>query len=442
MNKKEGQKKRYEDDYYKVTRAQVFEVFVDDPDKTGLVRRIFASIDLYRATARKMFSAIAMAMATGATITTKKGNLTLTPKKGFKGSAKKILELAYGVVGYKADAYELRDFANKEEMPTVLSYVWTSCKDEVVGTWKHPDPEFSTKKKTITRGWLTLQGSRAFARFRKIGIGMPRLTAKPKFMEKSIIVKWDHSIGPVEFHVKSSLPNNMFWKFKNLRDDVWRPGTMYLGSNYKNGSDGQKHRYLTLTVTYKMPEKVVEDFKNRVMYVEFTDDPECAITMYCDEKFHYSDKIDVTEARAWNKELAILTSKFKDQRASVGSKFNNWGSRKILKVINGRSENITNRKLNGKKEKNHLWTRRIISNAQSWGCGHIIILNLPSKLLCGMEWQLSQFESILRYKVEDELKGQLTTILAKAPEKETSGDAVFATPDDKKVAVQIETEVV
>lgn len=428
MKKNEGGKKRYEDDYFKVTRAQVFEVFIDDPGKTGLIRRIYASIDLYRATARKLFSTIAMAMATGAVMTTKDSNLTLTPKLGFKGAAKKILELAYGVVGYKAPGYELRDFANKEEMPTALVYVWQSCKDEVIKTWKHPDPEFSTEKKKITHGWLALQGTRAFARFRKIGIGMPRLTAKPKFMEKSIIVKWDHSIGPVEFNIKSKLPSNMFWIYKKLRDGVWRPGTMYLGYRYKNGSNGQKHKYLTLTITYKMPEKIVE-FKNKTMYVEFTDDPTCAITMYSEEKFYYSDKIDITEARVWNKELAILTSKFKDQRASVGSKFKNWGSNKILKVINARSENVTKRKLNGKKYRNHIWTRRIVTSAKRWGCGNIIITNMPQKLLCGVEWPMSQFESFLRYKVEDGLKGHLTTIIAK-PEN-----------NEKDEAVQVETEV-
>ena len=44
-----------------------------------------------------------------------------------------------------------------------------------------------------------------------------------------------------------------------------------------------------------------------------------------------------------------------------------------------------------------------------------------------MAWQMSQFESILRYKVEDELKGNLTTIIVK--------------PDNKADAVQAETKV-
>ena len=435
---KNKKKPRSKDTFFKVARSQVFEVFVDNPGETGLMGRICASIDLYRAVSKKAFAAIAMAATAGGSIKiTDESNLKVSHEKGLLGKTKEILALAFGVSG-KAAGYELRDFIKQEEMPSVLSFVFDSCRSDVVRAWSHPDPEFSTKTKNISHGWLMLQGRRAFSRFDKVGIEMPRLSARPKLMEKSVIVKWDHSIGLVEFHVK--LPGNMFWKYKNIRDGEWKPGTMRLGYRYKNGSNGQKHKQLILIMSYKMPEKVVEGIKDRVMHVEFTDDPENAIVMYCEDKFHYSDKIDVSEAIVWNKELSILTDKFKTQRSSVGSKFRRWGSNKILKVVNNRSENITKRKIEGKKYRNHLWTRKIVSRAFSWGCGHIIINNLPSGILCGMEWSIFEFEAILRYKVEDELKGVLTTIAEKLPEKVVD-DVVIATTDDEKVAVQIETEV-
>jgi len=377
-----------------LNRTVVFEVSVAN---NNIKKQVMASIDKYRAVARKMYSSVAMAATAGATIEVKNGDVRVKP---YTQNSKDILSKAYNVSG-KAQFYELRNFVLKDHANTWQSVIWDSCRLAVAGTWNHADPEFSKGEKKVGRGWLSLQGARAFGFFNRCGIGLPN-TKSIQFGSKSMTMKWDKEIDDVTFFVDSKLPGNTFWKFKNIRDGVWERGTCYIGWKYKNIGGGKKVKTLYITMTYKLPENYFnEESGEGVMIVEFTDDPENGIVMYSDDKFHYSDKISVYEAIAWNKQLNVVKDYYKKQRASVGGRDKQWGLNQSLMVISNKSENLTKRRINGKKHRNHIWANRIVARVRQWGMGVVVLKDFPDGLLIDQEWSMFELKEILKYKLRE-----------------------------------------
>lgn len=281
-----------------------------------------------------------------------------------------------------------RAVIKNELLPTAMSFVWDSCKGAVETCWKSKDVEFPK----ATRGYLTLNGARDIAFFNRIGIACPRLTAKPKFEEHSLFLKWDHEIGEVEFKIPK-LDGSRYHILRNLKEntDGWQLGTMYL-----NERDGK----IFVTVSYSCPDKTMEIDRSRVLSVSFTDDYEKFIKITGPEGVANYDTISAVEAVAWLDELTAIRKKLELRKSATGNPKKPWGSAKQWKAVQERLSHNTESRENGIRSRNHLWTRRIVTRAQSWNCGTIAIINLPEAMF-GRQWQWYQFKTFLEYKISE-----------------------------------------
>jgi len=347
--------------------------------------KILNSIKLYRAVARQLFSACTMAEIAGSKIEIKKDNLQITPGND---EAKKILSSAFGMDG-KAHLYQCRSWVLSESAPTWLSFVWDSVRQDVSSRWRAPDSEFVKAR----RGWLVLQGARSISQFNHIGIGFPVATAHPKLHEHKLVLKWDKEIGPVEFTIPS-LDGGRYHIWKNLREETpgWRLGTSYL-----NERDGK----IRVTVSYECPDKKMDLDKDSTLSVEFTSEPESFICVHNQDKNFSADKISAQEVLNWLYELNKKREHFEGCRMAIGNKHKKWGSPTIWNAIQKRVSNLTERRKNGEKTRNHLWTRRIIEDIERTRCGQVTIKNFPEKELFGHPWAWSQFRQFLNYKAEE-----------------------------------------
>src|SRR5512135_3066601 len=218
-----------------MVRSTVFQVMTDD----ALYPKVRESVRLYRAAARQVYCACAMAEMAGAEIVYKNDIVAVNPHTD---EARAILAKALGKDG-AAHLYQCRDWVLKELAPTWHSFVWDSLRRHVSSAWRAPDTQFANAK----RGYLTLQGARDIARFRHLGIGMPASAARPKLHEHKLTVAWDHAIGPVEFTLPR-LDGGRYVTWKCLRDhaDGWKLGTIYLSER-----DGK----LSIIVSHERPDK-------------------------------------------------------------------------------------------------------------------------------------------------------------------------------------------
>ena len=92
--------------------------------------------------------------------------------------------------------------------------------------------------------------------------------------------------------------------------------------------------------------------------------------------------------------------------SSVSNSRFSWGSRKILKGIKKRQNNITARTENGKKYRNHLWSRRIAQRAEKFNVGSVILIDPPENTLFKdsvneTPWQMYQLKQFLKYKLDE-----------------------------------------
>lgn len=364
-----------------LNRSMTFDLKVDN-DKDGIIhRKVVNSIRLYRSVCRKVYSMTAMARIAIADIRITKGGYVKVEDN--QTTDLKLLSEAFG-------ANPSRQINLQEFCPTALAFFWASAIGDVTSRWRSRDPEFAG----VPRSVLTLNGIRDLAWFNHIGIGMPRLTARPDLYEKSISVKWDHEIGKVDFSFPKKLDSSRYWIWKNLRDnnEEWGLGTIYL-----NEDEGK----LKMTISYSIPEKEKKLNLDKVVLIEFTSDPDNFITCYVDGgNMGEADKISAVEALGWLEKLLLLNNKFKDRASAVGNSRKAWGSKKLKAVANECRERVTKKRENGEKYRNHLWTRRIISFCQRHSAGTIKLINVPDGLL-GHPWGWYQFRHDLKYKIEE-----------------------------------------
>jgi hypothetical protein len=359
-----------------------------------LYKPILNSIRKYRATARKLFTACAMAEMAGASIVlekNKKGEDDIKIKPDNEAS-KLILANSFGMDG-KAHLYQLRSFVREELAPEWHSFVWDSLRQDVSSRWTSPDPEFSKAK----RGWLVTQGARALARFMHIGIGFPIATGRPKMDSHKLSLKWDETIGAVDFIIPR-LDGSSYYVWKCIRDgeEGWKPGTVYL-----NERDGK----LFAVLSYSCPLKKADIDLKKELTVEFTEDRNTFITIHGSEAFS-GDVLSAEEAIGWLSELLQISEGYKVRISAAGNPHKKWGDRKAHEALVKRLNNVTERRTNGQKTRNHLWTRRIVENAIRTGCGTVVVINFPEREFFGHPWSWFQFETFLNYKMT-EIGGKL-----------------------------------
>lgn len=358
-------------------RSTRFDVMVSEENR----KKIIESIRLYRAACRKAFSACAVAEMAGASIIEDKNGITIKPNSS---SSKKILEETFDIHGKKAHLYELRTWIRSLH-PSWLSIVPEAIHRTVSSRWRSPDPEFPKAKK----GWLVLNGARKFGGFMHAGIEIKNTI--PKLENRHIAFKWDSEIGEVQFKL-ARLDGSRHSIWRNLRDHTegWKLGTMFL-----NERDGK----IFITTSYTCPSKEIELDSDKTLEIVFSEDPSNFITMKGSGNLQ-GDCISAEETIGLLHQLKIKAGKWEARRRAIGNPRRAWGDKKAWKATQKVVGNVSNNRKNVEKDRNHLWTRRIVERAKSWSCGRIVLGNVPDTLF-GEPWGWYQFKSFLEYKITE-----------------------------------------
>lgn len=341
-------------------------------------QKIIMSIRHYRTVCRQVYSACAMAKMASAAVQFTGDTITVKP---LPNSETELLTAVFG-------RNPQRTLTKNDMLPTALSFVWDSARRDVQSRWAARDPEFVK----ATRGWLTLNGARDFARFNRIGIGCPVATANPKFEEHKLRLKWDHELGEIEFTVPR-LDSGRYYIYKCIRDNApgWKCGTVYL-----NERDGR----VFLSLSFDRPVDQTDLEPERKLTVEFTDSIESFIKIAGPDGAQSHDAISAAEAVAWLNELKTIRGKYETRRAAAGNPLKPWGSSDQWRGVQSRLSKNTERRSNGVQTRNHLWTRRITERAAAWRCGVVCVVGIPENLF-GHPWQWYQFAQFLTYKINE-----------------------------------------
>ena len=351
-------------------------------------REVINSIRLYRAACRKAYTACSNAEMAGAEIIMGDDDIQIKPNSD---NAKQILELAFGVTG-KAHLYQLRVWI-RDLHPTWMSIVPESIHRDIVSPrWRAKDPEFPK----ATRGYLTLNGARAHASFMRVGIYFKNTVPKISADKRCVSLKWDYDIGEVDFRIpKLDGSRYGIWKSLCEQKEGWKPGGMFLS---------EKDNKIFLVLSFECPDPVSEIDVEKVLSVTINEgEPENYITASCENKRFSSERVSILDAVNWLDRLNIIREKYQKQLAAAKTgRKHNGGYKIVASKLNTQSE----KRSNGQKSFNHLWTRRIIQHAIRTKCGTIVLSGLPEKELSGHPWGWYQFKEMLKYKIT-ELGGKL-----------------------------------
>ena len=360
-----------------VQRSLSLDVFAPDECRQSVLN----SIRRYRASCRQLFAVYLLSQQAGSTIRDDGDSLRVIPNGQ---AAKACLEAAMGKAG-KAAAYELRDWFRAELYPGSMSFVWDSARRDVQTIWSSGDPEFPR----ASRGYLALNGARNLAQFQRRGIGFPVVTARPKLNGHTLLLNWDHNIGPVELSLPR-LDGGRYHVWRALRDGEpeWRLGTVFL-----NERDGK----LSTTISYSRPAREQAVDAGRVCEVRFGEDAENYLRIVGPDGAATYDVISAAECTAWLRRMFARRQELERRRAACGNPRRPWGHRKGWLAAQDVLSRATAQREAGSKDRNHAWTRRIVTRAVAWRCGVVQMPPSPDTLL-GQPWGWAQFEQYLRYK--------------------------------------------
>ena len=361
-------------------RSVTLPVFLPEEAKDKY-QDIINSIRLYRAIARQMFAACAMAEIAGAKITHDKEYIKIIPQKD---AALSILKTAFKQDG-KAHLYQLRTLVLDELAPTFHSFVWDSLRREVSKRWVSRDQLIPA-----TRGYLLLQGARDIAQFKSLGIGIPAIPSTIKLKDHRLSVKWDHSIGGIDFGI-NRLDGQRYIIWKCLRDGEkgWKLGTSYLS---------EREGRLRVTITYEAPDKKIKLDKSKKLILSFTQEEKPMDFLKLSHNGRKLYTISVADAMNRIDRLFKLRQQYEINRASDGGK--KWGHRAAYKSTQAKVSKITLRRTCVTKEWNHLYSRRIMNFMNHANAGVLEVEKLPSDLL-GRPWPWKQFFEFLSYKADE-----------------------------------------
>jgi hypothetical protein len=366
-------------------------------EEEGLYKDVLHSLDKYRGVARKMFGAVFQAYAAGAELIDTGGEFKLKP---VKKAAENILGEVFGKPPGAAELYSLRDWVRQEALgEDWLSFVWDSLRATTWQFWKAHDPEFPK----CTREFLVTNGSRALAQCRFIGIKFPAATARPKFNKRSIVLKFRHSLGPVEFHLNQKIDGGKWRRWAAIRDGILEHGTVTLSER-----DGK----LFVLLPYREKKELLGLDKNKVAKLTFGASPEEALLL----DTVGAEKEDQLPLSACSL-LGVLVRLRKQQedyekrKGAAGSKTRSWGFKKAFVAEQNKVGKLTLARTGLANDWNHVWSKRIAWYCRDRGCGTLDVDNPPEKLF-GEPWAWHQFVQHLQYKV-----GHYGIALVLQPEK-------------------------
>ncbi len=378
-------------------RSLKIDLFATDEQRQPVLN----SIRRYRHAARQCYAALLTAQVAGASLVETSETLSLKPDndrakivlaaaldhaKITKGEKVKGEGTPYAVSAGSGAGYEMREWFLRDLMPTAMSFVWDSCRRDIVTVWTSRDPEHVR----ASRGWLAMQGARGTAQFMRRGIGFPVATGRPKLTHHELKLKWDREIGEIGFRVGRLDPGRYYpWKCLCDGDDGWNLGTIFLSER-----DGQ----LFATVTYERPESAANVDHERTLKVVVS-----ASALSIEGPTGEQDVISLSDALGMLSRLKSQRERWEQRRGAAGSVNKPWGFRKAWHGAQTHLDRVTLLRTRFCTDCNHAWTRRIVSRAQDWRCGKVIV-TLPDdeKSVIGSDhpWAWSQFEDHLKYKLE------------------------------------------
>ncbi|MDE2102663.1 MAG: hypothetical protein KGL39_35795 [Patescibacteria group bacterium] len=380
------------------TRSLTIDIFAPDDDR----QTVLNSIRRYRAACREVYGCLLCAQAAGAHIEydKEKDQIQVNPS-GHAGAA--VLAavrgqveavkgqtgegMLYTVRGGAGLGYDLRQYVLQHLLPSSLSFVWDSLRRDVVKVWTSRDPEFTKAR----RGWLALQGSRGVAQFNWRGIGIPVSTGRPQLGAHHLLLKWDREIGPVNFDIPT-LDRGRYQVLRAIReqDEGWSLGTVFL-----NEHDGK----LRASISYTAPSSTADLDPEAVCRVRFgAGDAFLRIVANGGDKTY--DTISDHEVVGMLKMMLLRRQKLELRRAACGNPRRPWGHRKGWLANQDVLSRATLQRERLVQDRNHAWTRRIVSRAISWRCGVIEVGTMPEDL-GGEPWKWAQFKTFLEYKASE-----------------------------------------
>ncbi len=384
---------------------------------------ILNSIRRYRAACRQLFAVVGLAQAAGASLVEKDdGSVSLKPS----GIQAKIIATAAMTdaevtsealgkgngsrlsipVGSGAN-YELRRWFLEDLMPGAMSFVWDSARRDINTAWTARDAEFPQ----ASRGWLALQGARGLAQFQRRGIGFPLATAHPLLEGRTLTLRWHHDLGTLVFNTPR-MDGGRYHVWRALRDgdEGWKLGTLYL-----NERDGK----LLATVTHERPANLASVDQERVCRVTFGErvdggnqnvervdarigigDPENYLRIIGPDGMSSYDTISMVEAVAWLARQRVRREQLERRRAACGNPRRPWGHRKGWLAAQDVLSRATLLRERGQAQRNHAWSRRLVTRAVAWRCGVISVEGMPADLL-GHPWGWAQFREDVKYKAAE-----------------------------------------
>ena len=384
-----------------VQRSVTFDLLPPSPEVRSAAVQ---SIRRYRKACQKMYAMLTLAQQAGARIEDHEAGVRVTPDND---RAKLILaETVGGATIERGDkvrgqgqawvvrvgatlGYEMRPWFFEELYPQARAFVWDSARRDMEVIWKAKDPEFTK----ASRGWLNLQLVRQPARFMRRAIGFPRLTARPRLEAHKLTLNWDKEIGDVTFTLPS-LDGGRYQIWRAIRDgqEGWQLGTLYLTER-----DGK----LFAGISHHRPPRADDLDPERVLKVRFDVDPQNLenFIRISGPDGGMPDVISGAEARAWLLQMEMRKKELERRRAACGNPQRPWGHRKAWRASQDVLSRLTHKRELGQKDRNHAWTRRIVTRARSWRCGQLEIVGLPQdSTLYGLPWSWTQFVYDLEYK--------------------------------------------
>jgi hypothetical protein len=312
--------------------------------------------------------------------------------------AKKILEDLFEIREKAALFYEMRSYILRVLAPNWKSATWDSARLVTERTYKGVDPEFG-----VTRSWAILQGVRNLGRMASVPLVINHRCFKVD--KHSITFGWDHDIGEVEFKVMHL--DGARWALWNS----FATGKLEVKEvqlNTVKTEDGPK---LVLRIAYKKESKVFEKIAERSIEVNFDD---TGIMVYMrDGKEVPAAGLPLDDVRkvflSYAAALASIDElKIQDEKllalvracGSFGECRRGEGVPQTAKAYQRRRNKLAQLRDKRVKDWNHRWSLKILSTAEAWKCGKIVVFGPPEKV-CGRPWQWFNFKFNLDYKAQE-----------------------------------------
>ena len=346
-------------------------------------KRVMSDIRRVRAVKSKMLELVYMSEVASAKIKDDGDSVSLLPDTK---EAIKVLSTCLGSAPKDSgNFYHLRTLV-RDHLPTFLSAVCDDVRCDIRSKWLAKDQVINAK-----RNFLAANHKRRIPRFMGSGMNLNSNT-KPKISKKGVTLKWSN-VGEVEFRIvgkkrkngSKSLDPHIYHVLSKISSGQWEFGTLTL-----NERDGK----LYLQIPYYPEVEGKTPDKDRTLAVSFDDSDERNFMVL--SVLSPSSKTDVVRKVSLSakavlsrlRSLSILSEKRSSQA--------DCGGRMRKKFLDLRSK-VTDNRRNFCLTQNHEWSKKIVSTAESWGCGRIVFFS-PEGDLFGHPWAWKELEGQVKYK--------------------------------------------